>query len=99
MIKFNHETGILECVASIKEVEKFIKEYMGKINRIHCGSRSRNSRAPKDDAKRRNANNARLAGIKNTEQWDEAVRLRKLEYWHYYTEENDKIIPDPFTKE
>lgn len=96
MISYNFDTGQLICNANIKEVEQFIKDMMGRLNRIHCGSKSQASQDPPNDALRKNTNSARWLGIKNHEGWLSAVRNNKLEYWHYYTEENNKVIPSPF---
>lgn len=95
-ISYNFDTGKLICNANIKEVEQFIKDTMGRLNRIHCGSRSQASKNPPNDALRRNTNSARWAGINRAEDWENAVSSNKLEYWHYYTEENNKVIPSPF---
>lgn len=69
---------------------------MGRLERIHCGSKSQASQNPKQDALRKNTNNARWKGIKNADDWEKAVNGNKLEYWHYYTEENNRVIPNPF---
>jgi len=98
-ISYNYQTGQLICNANIKEVERFIKDEMGYLDRIHHGSRSQRSLNPHDDARRKNTNNARLRGIKNYEDWENAVNENKIEYWAYYKEDKTKVIPSPFKED
>jgi len=100
-IKFNYETGVLVCNAPIGKVESFIQDIMGRLNRVHCHSsknitKSEESNSPLEEAQKRNLHNARMLGIKTTEQWEHAITGRKLEYWHIYLDDNTKLIPSPF---
>lgn len=94
-IKFCYETGILEARAPIKKVKEYIEETMGRLERIHNGSRSTSSESPPEDAIRKNTNIARMAGIKSLEEWESAVKTKRVLPWHYYNDKNDKITPKP----
>ena len=95
-IKHNFETGQIEANCHIDELIQYIEEYMGRLNRVHCYSKSQSSENPPEDALRRNKNIARMAGIRTAEGWERAIRSSKIRAWHYYTRENEKHTPNPF---
>ena len=101
MIKYCYETGIIECVATIEEVEKFIRGEMSKFDFIyrHQTKSEKTACDPVVEAKRRNLNIARSIGIKNSEQFEKAITERSVHFWYVYRQDNTKRFVDPFGKE
>ena len=99
-IKFNYETGIIECVAPLEEVEKFINGERLRLESMYQdtenGTVMKTGRDNYNTAKIANLNIAMLAGIKNAEQFENAITERKINPWYIYGHTNDKIYINPY---
>ena len=98
MIKYSYETGIIECVAPLEEVKRFVEDEMARVNMMYCdGQRAqKTSSNPRDDAKLANLNIAMLAGIKTAEAFDKAVDDNSIAYWHILSFDNSRIVVNPY---